>query len=1111
MAKKDIKTTKNVVPMIYAYTTPEIARHDGWTKIGYTENDVDKRLNEQTHTADVKYKEEWRGKAEFDDGSGETFTDHDFHRHLVSKNIERNPNTEWFKIEPTPAKQEFYEFRSRSEVLKEEENTVIPYTLRTEQEEAVQKTLDYMYSHEGGEFLWNAKPRFGKTLAVYDLVKKMGAEKVLVVTNRPAIANSWYSDYTKFARDYLSFVTQTNSLREKSQYRYTYEPSSRLIKGRPFLEFESLQDLKGSVYLGGKIEKFRHIVNIKWDLLVIDEAHEGVDTFKTDVAFDHIQRAFTLHLSGTPFKALANAKFDEDAIFNWTYADEQKAKEEWNKNNNDPTEVNPYEQLPQLSLFTYQMSEIVKDEIKQGIDINGETEEYAFDLNEFFATDANDKRFVHERAVSLFLDALTKNNKYPFSTPELRNELKHTVWLLDRVASVNALAKKLEAHPVFKDYKVVIAAGDGSLDNERTERDAYREVKKAIANNDKTITLTVGQLTTGVTIPEWTAVLMLSNVGSPSLYMQAAFRAQNPCLFHEGSKCYRKERAYVFDFDPARTLIIYEQFANDLISKTSSGKGSSEERKENIKTLLNFFPVIGEDEQGEMVELDAAKVLSIPRKIKSTEVVKRGFLSNFLFQNISKIFAVPKAVTEILNKLPEMEEGKMFDRKVEIGNNASTELSLNDEGNVELSGDFVKQTTEELFGNKIYQVNDVFNQVEEDYLVSEDENEQKSAIEQVKELLVNKVKDDLINTASEKYGKDFTTSEQNRVERVVKSDINYKIDKAQANYQIETEKIAKDLEEALVDSSKTSEEIKEIKRNAEEKKAEAKTNFINEIKNVAEETTKQTATSITTKVETHKRNVEKQGIEEDIRGHLRGFSRTIPSFLMAYGTRETTLANLDSIIPAEVFKDVTSITIKEFKFLRDGGNYTDPETKETKYYEGHLFDEVVFNDSIQEFLNKKKALANYFDESNEQDIFDYIPPQESNRIFTPKKVVKEMVDLLEEENPGCFDDDSKTFADLYMKSGLYIAEIVKRLYNSEKMKEKHPDDKERLNHIFAKQVYGLAPAEIFYRICLSFILGFSDDIEIKEHNIKLCDTLPYAKKGTLENKLLEIYPQLKNQ
>ena len=177
--------------------------------------------------------------------------------------------------------------------------------------------------------------------------------------------------------------------------------------------------------------------------------------------------------------------------------------------------------------------------------------------------------------------------------------------------------------PVFKDYEIVLAAGDGKLDEEEETAKSFDKVVDAIKNHEKTITLSVGQLTTGVTIPEWTAVMMLSNIKSPALYMQAAFRAQNPCLFHENGKQYRKQTAYVFDCAPARTLIIYEAFANDLSSDTVNGRGDTEKRKEHVKELLNFFPVLGEDENGEMIELDAAKVLSIPRKIKSEEVVKQ--------------------------------------------------------------------------------------------------------------------------------------------------------------------------------------------------------------------------------------------------------------------------------------------------------------------------------------------------------------------------------------------------------------------------------------------------------------------------------------------------------
>lgn len=226
---------------------------------------------------------------------------------------------------------------------------------------------------------------------------------------------------------------------------------------------------------------------------------------------------------------------------------------------------------------------------------------------------------------------------------------------------------------------------------------------------------------------------------------------------------------------------------------------------------------------------------------------------------------------------------------------------------------------------------------------------------------------------------------------------------------------------------------------------------------------------------------------------------------MAYGDNQVTLANFDNVIPDNVFEDVTSITKEQFRFLRDGGDYVDNETNETKHFNGGLFDEVVFNDSIKEFLDLKKRLTNYFEEANSEDIFDYIPAQKTNQIYTPKNVVTRMVDMLEEQNPGCFDDPNKTFIDLYMKSGLYITEIVKRLYNSEKMKELFPDKKDRLSHIFEKQVYGLAPTEIIYNIATNFILGFSDEVEITKHNFRQVDAVPFAKDNTLKQKLDELF------
>jgi hypothetical protein len=202
------------------------------------------------------------------------------------------------------------------------------------------------------------------------------------------------------------------------------------------------------------------------------------------------------------------------------------------------------------------------------------------------------------------------------------------------------------------------------------------------------------------------------------------------------------------------------------------------------------------------------------------------------------------------------------------------------------------------------------------------------------------------------------------------------------------------------------------------------------------------------------------------------------------------------------------VTIDQFRMLRDGGDYqvTDENgIPVTKHFDGHLFDEVVFNDAVQEFMKKRQELSDYFSGRHDDDIFTYIPPQRTNQIFTPKRVVKDMVDMLEKENPGCFDDPDATFADLYMKSGMYITEIVTRLYQSSRMITLFPDDAERLNHIFAKQVYGCAPTEIIYRICLRYILGFSDEISIEKNNIRLCDTLEYAKNGTLEDELKKLF------
>lgn len=1118
MAKKiELQTAKQVVPMIYAYTTPEIERHHGWTKIGYTEQDVDERIAQQTRTADVAYREEWRGTAIYDDGSGKAFRDTDFHAYLRKEGVEQDKekNNEWFHITGPASKEKFHEFKSNRGVSPTPES--VPYVLRQEQEDAVKRAKAYFESHKNGEYLWNAKPRFGKTLAVYDLCLRMEAQRILIVTNRPAIANSWYDDFVKFVgseKGYL-FVSDTDALKDKphvlsrKQFEellanpalYANSDYENKLKGH--IAFMSLQDLKGSLYFGGEYDKLKYVRDIDWDILVIDEAHEGVDTEKTDVAFDQIKRQYTLHLSGTPFKALANNKFPSDAIYNWTYADEQRAKREWTP---VPGTQNPYAELPQLRMFTYQMSEMIREEVKQGIEIDGETEEYAFDLNEFFAV-REKGGFVHNESVDQFLDALTTQEKYPFSTEELRAELKHTLWLLNRVDSAKALANKLKKHPVFSEYEIVLAAGDGKLDEDSETVNSSNKVRKAIEKYEKTITLSVGQLTTGVTVPEWSAVLMLSNVKSPALYMQAAFRAQNPWIFPEGKGFKRKQNAYVFDFDPARTLIIYEQFANDLNAETTGGRGDSDARKKNIYELLNFFPVVGEDDQGEMVELDAEQILSIPRRIKAVEVVRRGFMSNFLFQNISAVFGASQVVHDIIENI-EAVKGDTFKAKVEgLTPDAKDDLAIGDDGEVHLPPELVIGKAENLFGDKITRP---VEEVVDEAFGSVDLEKGKDGADKLLQTLQEAVREEaetVVEIGAEAYGSDFSKSAQNAVIREIKEEANTDLNKAVVEHKIENKVLENERMKALEEAD-TAEEKQEINREFDRKKKEATKKLKKKVSDALEKMAEKSQEAVVERVETDIRKAEKNKIEEGVRDHLRGFSRTIPSFLMAYGSdAEISLDNFDKIVPDAVFKEVTGITLDDFRFLRDGGDFQDPQTGQKGYFQGRLFDEVVFNDSVKQFLSLKKKLADYFDEEQTEDIFDYIPPQKTNQIFTPKKVVVQMVDLLEKENPGCFDDPDKTFADLYMKSGLYITEIVKRLYRSKKLKKLFPDDGERLRHIFACQVYGLAPTEIIYRITLAFILGFKDDLKIGKYNIKLCDALKYAKEGTLEEKLAELFPE----
>ena len=1051
-----IKTTKVVYPQIYSYILPDEHDNDGSQKIGYTERkNVNDRIYEQTNTAAKRLRAEklWSAPAFFNNSS-QDFKDKAFHRFLVKSGIENRLDLgkEWFYFNGTPdrSKQLFDTFREKGfAALQSGDTNKTPYTLRKEQQDAVDQAKHYFETHENGEFLWNAKPRFGKTLASYDLAKQLQAKKVLIVTNRPAIANSWFDDFDQFIEGY-HFISSASSLKDRpSLTREQYSDIGGTDK--PQITFLSLQDLKGSKFFGGPHDKLDWVANLQWDLLIIDEAHEGVDTGRTDAAFDNIKRSHTLHLSGTPFKALSNNKFPTEAIYNWTYLDEQQEKQRELAEG----ESGDHTDLPDLRLYTYRISQMTTQAVNEGIEIDEETRDYAFDLNEFFAT--KNQKFIHEDDVREFLRKLTTNEKYPFSTPELRNELRHTFWYVgNRVESVKALEQLLKQDPVFGNYKVIVAAGDGrSFDEEESDfrgnEKSFDKVKDAIAKHPKTITLSCGQLTTGVTIKEWSAVLMLTDIKTPAQYMQAAFRAQNPYKFVEGDTLKAKKSAYLFDFAPTRVLEIYDKFANGLNQKTVNGEITESERKQNIKELLNFFPVVSEDVDGRMVELDAEKVLTFPNAIAATEIVQARFMTNLLFNdNIKGVFSFPKEVSDtigsIIDKMPIEKNKRVETAKKEF--NLDEARKAQDEKQHKIN-----ENTDVILGEKIFRAN--IDRVVDNAMNYDTPEE-----------TIDSLADTVMAIAEPLIGKYKETYKQSATEiDAVKAQIEEKAKIVVAEFESSDVKDVDKLKQRLGDI---------IEHDFVQTKVEQQETKVVE-------------------------NVQKTK-EDEIRDRLRSFTRTIPMFIMANASKsEITIDNFDQHISDEDFVDLTNITKEEFHTLRDGFDYT-AENGERKTF-GGVFDRYRFNASIAEFQAEKVAKANYFE--NDEDIFELIPNQKNNQIFTPRKVVKMMVDGLEKENPELFRRTDSTFIDLYMKSGMYITEIVKKLFAN--TRHHYSSDAECVKHILEQQVYGLAPTKILHDITQSYIFGFDDTNEISNKNFKQHDLLPEAKNGTVVTKLGELY------
>lgn len=1057
--KKQIKTVRKIYPQIYSFTLPNRPENDGWQKVGYTERyNADDRIRQEVQTAALKehYEKLWSASSVYPNGRS-FFNDkklHAFYRQNEIPQSKRQDNgglgQEWFYFgnNPEKSKQLFDIFKNNGYIVPNAVS-VEKYVLRDEQEDAVSRTLtyaranqtiDFEHPNDDADYLWNAKPRFGKTLAAYDFAKRFGAKQILIITNRPSIANSWYDDYKKFIDGYY-FISTADSLKN----RPTLSREEFINRDNPTSEdkqitFLSLQDLKGGRRFGGKFNKLDWVADLEWDLLIFDESHEASDTDKTLDALDKIKRRFSLYLSGTPFKALANNRFHKEQIFNWTYLDEQEKKKAELAAGN---ENGPHTNLPDMRLFTYKMSDMIADRLEDGIDIGDENYDFAFDLNEMFATDKNGN-FVHEKEILTFLDKLTSNKKYPFSTPELRNELKHTFWLVgNRVASAKAMARLLHKHPVFGQYHIIIAAGDGKINsgldssddseeeinNIAENENAFNRVKAAIINYDKTITLSVGQLTTGVTVKEWSAVLMLSDIKSESLYMQAIFRSQNPYDFSvtrsDGSTdFYRKKSAYVFDFSPNRVLQVYDKFANGLQAEAATGEVTGDERQRCIAELLNYFPVLAEDRYGEMIELNAEEVLTYPKAIVAREVVNRGFVTNLLFANIDHVFNIPTELANILNKAKTTNES---------GRESSNRDVKHDSSRAEKRERRISANKNNMLGQKVY--GDAMLEIIEDAIV-ESVNNQSSFTDSLARKFGQQIEEPLA-IFQETYAPSRKELEETR---------NKEIEKA---IGIAQEYISKDIQNTEIKAELASKLADIIETDLPKDTVEYK----------------------------EEQNYEKEEQTEldQIRAKLRTFTRAIPSFIMAArNVDEITIDNIENTVSDAEFEEIFTekdspapFTKEDFRKLRDPGIYHEPDGREV-HFEG-FFDRYVFNAAIREFEEKRQELADYLQPGTKEDIFSYVRPLKTNQIFTPRRVVNMMLDMLEENNPSIFENPNLTFADLYVKSGLYLTEIAKRLNRG--LANIIPDREERIKHIFEQQLYGFAPTGIIYNIAHKYIYG----------------------------------------
>ena len=673
-----------VTPTIYAYRLIGVESHKGFLKVGYTDRSAKERIDEQLHTSKVNYEIVLVESAMANDGS--CFTDKDVHKLLERNGLRRlNPldrTDEWFKCSVHDVMAAILSLRTGSSNV---ENRTQNFEMRPEQYRAVEQTKTYFEQALKDEpnripkFLWNAKMRFGKTFASYQLAKKMGLSRILVLTFKPAVESAWREDLVTHM-DFEGWQYISNKDARNNNLNIDQE-FQRADKSKPIVVFGSFQDLLGTNESGGIKTKNEFIHAMSWDLVIFDEYHFGAwrerakELFEKEdeedaVNFDAekyqkeeasnaineswlpISTKYYLFLSGTPFRAINNGEFFEEQIFNWTYSDEQRAKAEWRGSGN------PYLALPRMVMLTYRMPDEIQEVAKQG--------EYdEFDLNLFFSAEGKgeDARFKYENEVQKWLDLIRggylpssiddlklgqdKRPPMPFSDTRLLNVLSHTLWFLPNVASCFAMANLLKQRQnrFYHDYKVVVCAGTGA----GIGLDALYPVQASMADplETKTITLSCGKLTTGVTVKPWTGIFMLRNLKSPETYFQAAFRVQSPWEVknEEGSKTIMKNECYVFDFALDRAL----RQISDYSCRLDINEFNPEAK---VGEFIKFLPVLAYDGSS-MKEVDAQDIPDIALAGTSATLLAKRWESALLVNvdndTLKRLLASPEAMKALMN------------------------------------------------------------------------------------------------------------------------------------------------------------------------------------------------------------------------------------------------------------------------------------------------------------------------------------------------------------------------------------------------------------------------------------------------------------------------------